>query len=443
MLGRILVGLLLASCWLTGQQRPVAFLDVTVVPMDRERLLPHQTVVVDRGRITAIGRAGKTRVPKGAQTFDGRGKFVMPGLADMHVHLNIQGPNGILQNEDYATLFLANGITTVRNMWGDASTLAFQKSVVRGDIVAPQIYTTGPITDGNPPVRRGRRAIETIAQAVEAVTSDKRDGYDAIKVYDRLSPEVYQALVSTARSLELPVYGHVPTAVGVEGVLAARQRSIEHVSGYLDALDKDDSPKRVAELVSATREAGTWNCVTLVFFQGAVPAEEASRLLARAYMRFMPPAMISAWKNNPQLASLTSYQFDRIRLYNEKRNRFVRALHEGGARILLGTDTPNPFVVPGFALHEELRNLMNVGFTPYEAIKAGTSDAAEFLHEESQFGTVAVGRRADLLLLEANPLADVANVKRIAGVMVDGKWFSESELKDRLEHLLASFSHPR
>ena len=410
--------------------------------MDRERLLPHQTVIVDHGRITAIGPIGKTRVPKGALKLDGHHKFLMPGLADMHVHLNVHGKDGFPRNEDYATLFLANGVTTVRNMWGDASILAFRKSILQGDVIGPQIFTTGPLTDGKPPVRPGSRTVETVAQAVEAVTSDKRDGYDAVKVYDHLLPEVYEALVSTARSLGLPVYGHVPTQVGVERVLEARQDSIEHVYGYLDALDRDKSPGKAAALVSATRTAGTWNCVTLVFFQAAVPADQRAQLLAKPSMRFMPPALLSPWKNNPQLASLTPYQFSRIRLYDEKRNEFVRALHEGGARILLGTDTPNPFVAPGFSVHEELRNLVSVGFTPYEAIKAATSDAAEFLHQEKQFGKVAVGMRADLLLLESNPLLDVANVNRRTGVMVDGRWISEPELRERLEQLTASYKAP-
>ena len=239
-------------------------------------------------------------------------------------------------------------------------------------------------------------------------------------------------------TLGLPVYGHVPKGVGVERVIQARQDSIEHVDGYLDALDRDESPDKAASLVSATRIAGTWNCVTLVFFQGAIPAEDAARVSALPPMRFVPPALLSAWKNNPQLASLTPYQWGRVRLYDEKRNTFVKALHAGGAKILLGTDTPNPFVVPGFAIHDELQNLVSLGFTPYEAIKSGTSDAAEFLKRQDQFGVVAVGLRADLLLLDGNPLQDVANVNRRTGVMVHGRWISQPELEERLMHL-ASF----
>lgn len=435
-----MLGILLGGLSLHGQQTPVAFVDVTVVPMDRERLLLHQTVVTENGRITALGAVQTIRLPKVTQRIDGRGKFLMPGLADMHVHLNVRGGDGLVTNEEYATLFIANGVTTVRNMWGNPDILAFRRAIEQGSIIGPQIYTTGPLTDGNPPIWRLSRVVETIPQAIDAVTSDKREGYDAVKVYNHLSLEVYQAIVSTARKVGLPVYGHVPNRVGVEGVLAARQDSIEHVEGYLEALDRNQSPDKASELVAATRSAGTWNCVTLVFYQGSVPADEAERLLAKPSMRFMPPKVISAWRDNPQLRALTPYQFGRLRLYDEKRNKFVKALHEGGAKILLGTDTPNQFVVPGFAVHDELRNLVNVGLTPYEAIKAGTSDAAEFLKSQNQWGTVAVGLRADLLLLDENPLHDVGNIDRRVGVMVRGRWLPEADLKTRLVGLIASYT---
>src|SRR5262249_45450077 len=139
------------------------------------------------------------------------------------------------------------------------------------------------------------------------------------------------------------------------------------------ALDRDGSPSKVAELVSSTLAAGTWNCLTLIFFQGAVPADVATQLLSKPSMRFVPPPLRASWKNNRQLASLTAYQFGRLRLNDEKRKEFVRALRQGGAKILLGTDTPNQFIVPGFAVHEELRNLVDVGFTPYQAINAATN----------------------------------------------------------------------
>jgi imidazolonepropionase-like amidohydrolase len=407
--------------------------------MDSEHVLPHSTVITNGARIIAVGSVRSVPIPKGALRIDGRARFLMAGLADMHVHLNIRGTAGLLKNEDYAMLFLANGVTTVRNMWGNADILAFRRAINSGAALGPQIYTTGPVTDGSPPIRPLSRVVQTPEEAIQAVDQDKRDGYDALKVYNRLKAEVYEAMVARAGLIGLPVYGHVPNEVGIFGVLEAHQASIEHVEGYLEALDKDGTQENESTLVAETVKAGTWNCVTLVFYQGAVAGSEAVKLLAKPSMRFVPPALREVWKNNPQLTSLTEYQFGRLRLYDQKRRDFVRALHRGGARLLVGTDTPNQFVVPGFAVHEELANLVEVGLTPFEAIRAATSGAADFLKAQTEWGRVASGLRADLLLVEGNPLQAVENAERRVGVMVGGRWIPESTLRESLERMAGSF----
>ena len=160
-------------------------------------------------------------------------------------------------------------------------------------------------------------------------------------------------------------------------------------------------------------------------------------------MQFVPLAIRDRWRNDPRRASLTEYQFGRIRLYDQKRRDFVRALHAGGARLLVGTDTPNPFVVPGFSVHEELANLIDVGLTPFKAIRAATSGAAEFLRAQKEWGSVAEGLRADLLLVEGNPLQDVANANRRVGVMVRGHWMPQSEIHQSLERMAMSSGSPR
>jgi imidazolonepropionase-like amidohydrolase len=417
---------------------PVAFVEVSVVPMDSDRILPNQTVVTSGGQIVAIGPAQSVQIPKNAKRIDGKGRFLMPGLADMHVHLNRRGS---LKDEDFALLFLANGVTTVRSMRGNEDFVAFRRSIESGQITGPQIYSTGPITDGSPPVMPASRVVQTPEAAIQAVDQDKRDGFDGIKVYNKLATDVYEALVSRARSVGLPVYGHVPDAVGIFGVLAARQASIEHVDGYLNSLDKDESQENKLRLVAETVKAGTWNCVTLVFFQGIVNGIKVEKLLGKPSMRFIPLAMRDRWRNDPRRASLTEYQIVRIRLYDQKRLDFVRALHAGGARLLVGTDTPNPFVVPGFSVHEELANLIDVGLTPFEAIRAATSGAAEFLKAQKEWGRVAEGLRADLLLVEGNPLQDVANANRRVGVMVRGHWMPETEIHQSLERIAISYGN--
>src|SRR5262245_40054074 len=239
--------------------------------MDRERIVEDQTVVVRDGKIQTMGPSQTVREPSGAERVDGHGKFLMPGLADMHVHFvrealperpqssaNNSGDRqpGIpasaskdheIENRAYALMFVANGVTTVRNMWGSDTIDTFGRDVDSDSVIGPHIFSTGPITDGSPPVWESTRVIETAAQAEDAVRSDKRNGYVAVKVYGRLSNEAYQAIIVAARRQGLPVVGHVPAAVGLMGVISARQDSIEHTDSFLRALQPDGAqPKSPA-----------------------------------------------------------------------------------------------------------------------------------------------------------------------------------------------------
>jgi imidazolonepropionase-like amidohydrolase len=453
-----------------ARQQSVAFVNVNVVTMTDDQMSSGQTVVVIAGRITAIGPVASVRVPGGARQIDGTGKFLMPGLTDMHVHLirdagsikesatpaasgtvrRIGAVSASLdhQSENHALglLFVTNGVTAVRNMWGDAAVDAFARDIESGRALGPHIYSTGPITDGFPSGWVGSRVVQTQSEAEAAVEQDKRSGYVALKVYNGLSADAYHWLVAAARAHDLPVVGHVPDAVGLRGVIEARQDSIEHLDGFLEALQPDPSAayraswqelldkadlSKLPALVESIRAAGIWNCPTLVLMQ-TFPAEARWQ----EQISSVPPAlleryrkMIPGWHAN---AELTRRNF----LLNIA---LTRALHQGGARLLLGTDSPKLTVLPGYSLHEELVDLVQAGLTPYEAIRAGTSDAAIFLHREQEFGTLQVGLRADLLLLQANPLADVRNLSRRAGVMIGGRWFSEAALQHKLQNLRDSY----
>jgi imidazolonepropionase-like amidohydrolase len=416
----------------------VAFAHVAVVPMDAPRVLPDQTVLVKGSRIVAVGPAAAVAVPPGARTIDGAGKFLMPGLADMHVHLN-----------DSASLALsiANGVTTVRNMWGSRRTLDWRARIERGERLGPTIHTAGPILDGVPPYNSGSTAVKDAAEAAAAVRAQKASGYDFVKVYSALTTDAYDAIADEAGKVGLPFAGHVPDRVGVEHALEKRQRSIEHFEGYFLSAQRDDSPikgkldmpsirravdyldeAKLAALVQKTRAAGTWNCPTMVSRSKYLSPAEAKVELARPEMRSLPPTVRATWDpaNDPRYRARTDEDYAVRKRDYARRMKLLKELHDAGARLLSGTDFPNPFVVPGFALHEELALFVAAGLTPYEAIRAGTADAAEYLGDA--FGVIAPGKRADLILVEANPLDDVKNVARRAGVMVRGVWRSESEL---------------
>jgi len=434
-----------------------AFLDVNVVPMDRERVLARQTVVVRDAVIAAVGRAAEVRVPEEATRIDARDRYLLPGLADMHVHL---------EYEEDLLLFLANGVTTVRNMSGAPFHVAWRERVARGEMLGPTIITAGPIIDGKPPTARGAVVVETTKEAARVVAEQAAAGYDFVKIYDGLSRDSYDALMAAASRLGVSVAGHVSRNVRLRRALASRQWSIEHLSGYVDPIEAADSPfrgkwnwrktwhavevddERIARAATATRDAGVWNCPTLVVFEKAALRENAQSLLERPEMRYIRAERRASWGLSDGRTPVRTTaparrevaRAEATRRGEAVRKKLTKALADAGAGILLGTDAANRFVLPGFSVHEELRCLVAAGLTPYEAIRAGTRAAAESLERGGEFGTVEAGKRADLILLEANPLDDVDNVQRRQGVMARGRWLPQAEIRAMLEQMAASLA---
>ncbi len=460
-----LIALLALGCG-TGHVRTVepmapveqglAFVDVSIVPMDADHVLEHQTVLIRGDRIAALGPAASTRVPDGTTRIDGHGKWLMPGLVDMHVHLD---------DADDGTLYVANGVTTIRNMWGTPQTLATRADYAAGRALGPTVYTTGPILDGKPPVWPGSLAIENAEEADKELTAEKAAGYDFVKVYSRLGKDAYLGILAAARKYGLRVVGHVPEAVGLDGVLAAGgQESIEHLNGYLMAVQEDHSPAlgkpevgansrvalahvddaKLADIVRRTKAAGVWNCVTLVFFERFAALDDRDALLRLPAVKYVSPEQLADWdpKKDFRMQGMTTKDFATVRALVAFDERVTRALRDAGARLLLGTDTSNPFVIAGFAVHEELALLVEAGLTPFEALRAGTTDAAEFLHTEREFGRVAPGLRADLILVDGNPLADVHNAARASGVVLRGQWLPAVKLEAALDRLAKDRAWP-
>jgi imidazolonepropionase-like amidohydrolase len=431
-----------ASAQLPADAGALAFVDVTVVPMDGERLLGHHTVVVQQGVVVALGPTAEVALPEDALVVDGRGRFLMPGLADMHVHV---------EEVDELLLFVANGVTTVRNMWGNRGAkrllglpdqLDLRDRIDRGELLGPTIYTAGPILEGRPAANPFMTVVTTPARAEREVARQAARGYDFIKVYDNLTPEVFQAIVEAARRHGMPVAGHVPLRVGLDAAVAGGLRTIEHLSGHLDA-DAAEllvDPRELADAATSSAEGAVWNTPTFVIWQKRVPTEADT---SRPEMRYVSPRMQRIWR------TFASYMAASIRYEGEDyaarmlalMREVVSGLHAAGAGLLLGTDTDNAYVIPGFSIHEELAHLVAAGLSPYEALRAGTAAAAEALGQPGVFGTVGVGARADLLLLEDDPLRDVGNVQRRVGVVVRGRWLPEAELRRLLEGLATSYGH--
>lgn len=423
----------------TSSRTVVAFVDINVVPMDTERILPHQSVVVVGDRISKIGSHEEVEVPSGAVIVQGNGRYLMPGLADMHVHA---------WKEDLAT-YAANGVTTIRIMHGEPHILDWKQRIEAGTLLGPSIYSTSPTIDG--PTDEYPDGVANYQEAYAAVIAAGSAGYDFAKVYNNLSKNAYAGVIAAANEISLPVVGHVPFSIGLDGAIDAGQKSIEHLRGYVFKVVPASAPvqpgasmrdraiawnyadrSKFESLAAATRDAGVWNCPTLVEMQHwSLPSKEYEALFSRPEVKYLSQRSRSWLKDRSKtwLADFTEDDFTTARKSLAAKKEFVGALHDAGAGILLGTDD----WMRGFAIVDELEILVDAGLSPYEAIKAGTSNAAEFLEASDEFGTVVVGMRADLLLLGGNPLNDVNNVRDISGVMLRGNWLPRNELDEILE----------
>jgi imidazolonepropionase-like amidohydrolase len=433
--------------------------------MDAERTLPNYTVIVDGGKITVVGPADTVSAPDGARVIDARGKFLIPGLADMHSHAT---------DEDDRLLYMASGVTSLRVLIGSPASVILRDRIERGEVVGPSVYTAGPMLDGSPPVWPASMvpSIElTDPAAIKPLLArHKRFGLDMIKVYSRLSLPVYEALATAAKAEGMRLVGHVPELVGLERALALGQGSIEHLDGYASYLQAPGSPhagkkyytntldvlgwaaafdhideRRVPEVVAKTKAFGVWNCPTLVASSRYARMDQRGALLKQPGLEYVSPEVLAFWdpSNIPFLAKAAPAEYEAMRRALPNELVFVKALHDGGANLLAGTDSPNPFVIAGFSLLEELELFVEAGLSPYAAIETATRAAARFLRAEQDFGTIAPGRRADLVLLLADPLADIKNLRRRAGVMVRGHYLPEEELKARMDALAAVYKGKR
>ena len=419
---------------LSATNAPItAFVNVNVVPMDRERVIENQTVIVRNGRIAEIGPANKVKVPDGAKRVEGAGKYLMPGLAEMHGH--IPPPNAPkAYTESVLFLYAANGITTVRGMLGAPNQLELRDRANRGDIVSPTLYLAGPSFNGN--------SVDSPEQAASMVRSQKQEGWDLLKVHPGLTRDEYDAMAKTAKEVGIRFAGHIPAEVGLIHALEMGQETIDHVDGYIEYLNGDAGAldeAKLADVVRRTKTAGVWIVPTMALWETLIGYADLNTLAAMPELKYAPPQQVNQWKTAHQ-NRLNQPNFDRKKaeLIATNRKRILKSLHDGGVRILLGTDAPQQFSVPGFSIHREMAFMVKCGFTPYQVIQSGTKNVGDYFKGKDDFGTVAVGKRADLILVHGNPLKDVANIAKSAGVMVRGRWMPEAEIRGKLDEIAAS-----
>ena len=419
-----------------AQVASTAFVGVNVLPMDKDAVLADQTVVVSDGKIVSVAPAAKAQVPAGALKVDGKGKFLMPGLGELHAHI----PGGKSPDADVErTLFLyvANGVTTIRGMLGDPRHITYRERVAKGEVIGPMIYTSGPSFNGN--------SAKTPAAAVEMVVAQKQAGYDLLKIHPGVPRDAFDAMAAKADELKIPFAGHVPEAVGLMRALEAKYRSIDHLDGYVEAMvpnpagsqtfgvnlvaQADES--RIPALVKATVAAGTWQVPTEILLVNWLNDENPESMAKWPEMKYVAPETLAKWVAQKQGFSAKFPQADRQKLLALRR-KLIKALHDGGVPFALGSDAPQTWNVPGFSAHRELGAIVAAGLTPYQALRTGTANVGTYFGTAATTGTVAAGKRADLVLLDANPLTDIGNSSRIAGVMVNGRWLSKADIDKRL-----------
>ena len=437
--------LLLAFAAIDAVADTVAIINVDVIPMTDEVVLRDKTVITRGGRIVTIGDVDEVPVPEGVTVVDGTDRFLIPGLAEMHAH--VPGADSA-DLQRYFTLFVANGVTTVRGMLGQPSHLGLREDLLAGRVFGPRLITSGPSLNG--------RSVNGAADGAHQVREQHAAGYDFIKIHPGLDAAEFAAIAHAAGELGMPFAGHVPVAVGIPNALASGIATIDHLDGYMAALlprnfdpsggyggffdvlladEVDDT--QIADLAAATAAAGTWNVPTESLIELRIGSIPVAELRNREEMQYMPPATVARWIAAKE-AQLEERGFspavaaEAIRI----RRSLILALHEKGAGLLLGSDAPQVFNVPGFSLHHELEILVASGLSPFEALRTGTSNVAEFLGLNT--GRIEVGRDADLLLLDASPLENISNTRRVHGVMLRGTWIPEASIERMLAALRRS-----
>jgi imidazolonepropionase-like amidohydrolase len=418
----------------------VAFTNVTVIPLDKPGAVADQTVVVRGDRIAAIGPSGKLQVPADATRIDGRGKFLMPGMAEMHAHIPGGANATDADMQRTLLLFAANGITTIRGMLGEPRHLPLRDAVRKGTVIGPTIYTSGVSFSGN--------TAKSADVAVKMVQDQKAAGYDLLKIHPGVPRDVFDAVAAEANRLGITFSGHVPADVGLERALAAKFRSIDHIDGYFEYAVRPGAPvdlknpgffganfaehldpARLAKAIADTKSAGVWIVPTqglLEIFMSMATPEELSK---RPGVEYMPPAMVAAWTKQRQgFMTQPGFNKQNNERFLQERRKLIKALHDAGVDIILGSDAVQTFSVPGFSIVNEMNAMALAGLTPYDIYVTGSRNVARFFAREQEVGTVTVGKVADLVLVDADPLSNVANFARQTGTMLRGRWHPRADL---------------
>lgn len=434
----------LAQELVSNRPREVVFRGVNVIPMDRERVLENQTVVVRNGRITALGNASSVRFGTDALVVDARGKYLTPGWAEIHAH--VPPIDDIEPMKDVLMLYLTNGITTIRGMLGHPKHLELRHKINSGEILGPHFYATGPSFNG--------QTVKTAERGAQMVREQKAAGYDYLKLHPGLTNQTFPAIARTAQEVGIPFVGHVSFNVGVWRAIDARYSSIDHLDGFIEAItpgsdtlaesetglfgawiaDQADAAQ-IPRLVSALREKRVRVVPTQALAERWLSPLPTETFTDDPEMKYMKPQEIENWvKAKHSYRSNPNFSKERAEKLVQIRRKLIYECQKNGVELLLGSDAPQVFNVPGFSIHHEMKYLVDAGLTPYETLRTGTVNVASYLNKPDS-GVIRVGNVSDLVLLSGNPLTDINQTRNIEGVMIGTNYLSKAYIQQQLAKL--------
>ena len=415
--------------------------DIAIIDVNNGTILDKKHIVIDSGKIKNILDSVENSNQFSLQ-IDGTGKFAIPGLAEMHAHIP-QPPTSQKRIEEILFLYLSNGITTIRGMLGHASHLDLREKATKNEILSPRIFTSSPSLNGN--------SVKTKEEAISKVTQYKKDGYDFLKIHPGIQQEVFDQLVKTADEVDMSFSGHVPVDVGIRHALDSKYASIDHIDGFLEGLvpEKENvnpnengffgynfaplaDESKIDELVQLADQNEVWIVPTQSLFERWFAPITADKLLEATEMKYMNTSTLQSWKQRKAQYTVEENQWNR---FNDIRRKLLKKLQDNGGRILLGSDAPQLFNVPGFSIHHEIDGMIKAGLSPLEILQSGTINPAKFFAKEDSFGQIKEGLDADLVILDTNPLEDIKALMKINGVIIRGQWLPKEMIDKKLEEI--------
>ena len=445
------VGFSATTATLSAQEGALAFVDVTVLPMHEEGVVPNQTVVVVDGVITQVGDAESVSVPPGATRIDGTGRFLMPGLAEMHAHVPPRPDPPREALEDIFFLYIANGVTTIRGMLGQTYQIGLAEELAGGGLLGPTFYVGAPSINGS--------SAPDPATAEQLIRRHHAAGYDLQKIHPGVSLETWDRMAAVAEEVGLTFAGHVPADVGLVHALESGMSTVDHLDGYVQAVASDEvvsqvntgqpisleglvggvDESKIQEVVQLSLDHDVYVVPTMYLWENLYGTADPEPMLALDEMQYVSRAQRDAWRR--QAAPGPRGTPEVLEAFFDLRKRILKELADAGVGILMGTDSPQMFNVPGFALHRELSVMADAGLTNQQILTSGTATVSRYVEDhlglDGSFGTVEEGNRADLVLLGSNPLDDLDNLTDRVGVMVRGRWVPREEIEAGLARLAA------